>query len=553
MSAMRPQRRSLQRRLEIAGSLLVVLAAARFLSMFFHRGANLLDEGSQVAMANRILHGEVIYRDFLTVATPGSFYTVAWLFQIFGTDLMVVRWAVMALNLGIVIVTLSIARHLMSWPFAAASALLAVVWGWFLLAPNLYSLEAMFFALLALAYYLHALRRGESWLFVAGLSCGVAMMVKQNIGFYAATGLALSLAISSPQRRQSIRNFGFGAVVVVVPVLLYLIAIGAGPHLYENWVYYPLQRYPQGLAFAYPPFFPFEGPDVWQKVVLSLPWFMYPGAVVFLIAFALQRRSASDRTWRLEWNALLAVTLFGALTFLQAFPRADLTHILFGMAPAFILLGYFCFKLSQLFRVAQAQALGIAAVVLALVPLAALIREGYSLTMAGYETEYVPLTTERARGIRTSIRNAAQIDQVTAYLRNHTSPNDPIFVVPWAAGFYFLADRPNPTRFDVLLYGDPDEYPCLIATLDDRKPAFIVYGYGWDVDGKRFSEYAQPVDSYIRTRYQLAERFDEFELWRRLEAAQPAYDVQDGACRRRVLDGREFRRMWRQLTGTVPR
>ncbi len=45
-------------------------------------------------MANRILHGDVIYRDFLTVATPGSFYTVAWLFQLFGAELMVVRWTV---------------------------------------------------------------------------------------------------------------------------------------------------------------------------------------------------------------------------------------------------------------------------------------------------------------------------------------------------------------------------------------------------------------------------------------------------------------------------
>ena len=117
------------------------------------------------------------------------------------------------------------------------------------------------------------------------------------------------------------------------------------------------------------------------------------------------------------------------------------------------------------------------------------------------------------------MRSAAEIDQVSRYLQAHTRPEDPIFVVPWAAGFYFLADRPNPTRFDVLLYGDPDVYPCLISTLDERKPAYVVYGYAWDVDGKRFSEYAQPIDDYIRTRYQIAERFDEYEIWRRLDNA----------------------------------
>jgi len=151
---------------ERAGLLILLVLAARFLTMYFHRGANLLDEGSTVAAANRILHGDVIYRDFLAAATPGSFYTVAWLFQIFGAELIVVRWLVVALCLGTMAVTFVIARHLMSWPFAAASALMTIAWGWFLLAPNLYSLEAMFLALVALACYL------QGWTFYAGLACG---------------------------------------------------------------------------------------------------------------------------------------------------------------------------------------------------------------------------------------------------------------------------------------------------------------------------------------------------------------------------------------------
>ena len=54
--------------------------------LYFNRSTNLLDEGSQAAQALRIMHGELIYRDFFTVVTPGSYYTVAWLFQIFGAN-----------------------------------------------------------------------------------------------------------------------------------------------------------------------------------------------------------------------------------------------------------------------------------------------------------------------------------------------------------------------------------------------------------------------------------------------------------------------------------
>lgn len=543
MSDVNPRRWLTRAWLERAGTVLLVLATVRYQLMFFHRGANLLDEGSQAAMANRILRGDVIYRDFLTVATPGSFYTVAWLFQLFGIELMVVRWAVVALNLGILLAALIIARRLMSWPFAAASALLSVVWGWFLVAPNLYSLQAMFFVLVALACYLHAARTSGTWLLLAGLACGAAMMVKQNIGVYAA--IALSLSSWGSLRRQWYFLAGIG--LIVIPSLLYLIAIGAGPHLYENWVYYPLRLYPRGLTFAYPSFYPFSGPEMWQKLVIYLPWLVYPFAVAALVTMALRQKSNTDPTRSSEAHALLAVTLFGALTFLQAFPRADFTHILFGLPPAFILLGYLCFTCSRLLTPSRAPRLGYAVAALCLLPQLVLLRQGDKLTLAGYETEYIPLTTERGRGVRANLRNAAQIDQVTAYLTSHTAPGDPIFVVPWAAGFYFLADRPNPTRFDVLLYGDPDVYPCLIATLDERQPRFVVYGYGWDVDGKRFSEYAQPIDQYIRTSYEVAARFDEYEIWRRLATAEPVFRDTAGACRRLTFDARELRRLLRQL------
>ncbi|MGH9385846.1 MAG: hypothetical protein ACRD2N_16330 [Vicinamibacterales bacterium] len=569
--------------LELVGSVLLVWAATSYLLLFMHRGANLLDEGSQVAMANRILHGEVIYRDFLAVATPGSFYTVAILFQLFGTDLMVLRWAVFALSLGILIVTLIIARHLMSWPFAAASALLTIVWGWFLVAPNLYSWQAMFLALCALLCYLRYARTyRRSWLVAAGIACGAAICFKQNTGIYATTGLLLCLWLSrvfetgqiwDPWRERwyGTRFFLKGVALVVFSMLLCLIYLGAAAHLYENWFYYPIQLYPEGLRVDYPAFYPlvakpgFEtlrqvlpdlvteriaqpaGWEIWQKFVLYLPWLVYPFTLVALCVLLVRKVNDDNALTALEGHSLLAVTSFGALTFLQAWPRADVTHILFGMQPAFVLLGYLCYSCWRIARNRFSALTSTAVLVLLLLPYALLIRNGYKYTEYGFQNEYVPIRAARAGGVRTSVRNAAQIDRVTEYITTHTAPGDPIFVVPWAAGFYFLTGRPNPTRFDVLLYGDPDQYPCLIATLDQRRPKYVIYGYGWDVDGKRFREYAQPIDEYVRTRYRIAERVDEYEIWRRLDNTEAVYRDTTGACRRRMFNAREFGRLLRQI------
>ena len=174
---------------------MVVLAAAlRYWLWYFDRSTNLLDEGSTAAQALRILNGDLIYRDFFTVVTPGWYYTVASLFQIFGEQLMVLRWAALVTGLAIALVTLAIGRQIASWPFAAAAALMTTVWGWFLITPNFYSLQAALFALIALFLHLRdAADPRTRWVVLAGVLTGLTALVKQNVGAYVAVGLLLSI------------------------------------------------------------------------------------------------------------------------------------------------------------------------------------------------------------------------------------------------------------------------------------------------------------------------------------------------------------------------
>src|SRR5688572_13398472 len=190
------------RRLELICTAIVIAIAAWYWLLYFNRNTNLLDEGSTAAQALRIVNGELIYRDFFTVVTPGSYYTVAALFEIFGASLIVLRWAALVTGLGIVLISLTVARGVMVWPFAAAAGLLTTVWGWFLVTPNFYSLEAALLSLIALACYVHGagepaapkrLREGGRWLIAAGIAAGLTAMVKQNVGAYTATGLFITI------------------------------------------------------------------------------------------------------------------------------------------------------------------------------------------------------------------------------------------------------------------------------------------------------------------------------------------------------------------------
>jgi 4-amino-4-deoxy-L-arabinose transferase-like glycosyltransferase len=557
------------RRLESIGTAIVLAFATWYWLRYFNRSTNLLDEGSTAAQALRVLNGELIYRDFFTVVTPGSYYTVAWLFRIFGEHLMVLRWAALVTGVGLACVTLIVARRISAWPFAAAAALMTTVWGWFLVAPNYYSLEAGLLGMIALACFLRALasptppradgpaapkrlREGGWAVVAAGIATGFTVLIKQNVGAYVFGGLLIAIwlsrifAVENDWRARvnmSARFIG-GVAIAVVPVVLWLMASGAGPYLYESWVYYPLVRYPERFSQPFPSFFPFAldgGFGGWMKLVIYMPVLVYPIAALMIGGLARRFRRDGDPATQREGQALLAITAVGALMLLQAFPRADVTHILFGMAPTYVLFAYLCCRawrrLSSI--PGPRTAVAAAALLVTLLPPAILLRGGYQGTDLEYQNYIVAVRTERATGIFTGALEAQRIDVVTRYIVEHTAPDDFVFVVPWASGFNFLADRSNPTRTDFMLFEDPESYPCLLARLDERPPKYVIYGYTWDVDNKRFRDYAAPIDQYIRSRYTIEFTTDGYEIWRRRDEV-PAPGSWARACQPRRFRVREL-------------
>ena len=543
------------RRLEWICTALVLALAVWYWLQYFNRNTNLLDEGSTVAQAMRVVNGELIYRDFFTVVTPGSYYTVAWLFQLFGPALIVMRWAALVTGLLILLTTLTVARRVMVWPFAAAAGLLTTVWGWFMVTPNFYSLEAALLSLIALGCYIYGAPRFR-WVIGAGLAVGLTAMVKQNVGAYTAAGLFITIWASRlfddiPDWRGRLKmsaQFVAGILIVVVPTVVWLVLAGAGSYLYESWVYYPLVKYTERFARPFPDFFPLSESDpfdLWTKLVIYLPLAVYQFTMIAIAVLSRRFQQTGDAEAKREGHALLAITLVGVLTLLQAWPRADVPHILFGLQPTFVLFGYALFcawraltkvpgpLLRQGYGGQARVAIATVAMMVALAPAITLLWKGYKRTDWEYQNYIVAVRTDRAKNIFTGGLEAQRIDVVTKYIVEHTAPDDTVFVVPWASGFNFLANRSNPTRTDFMLFEDPEAYPCLLSRLDARAPKYVIYGYTWDVDDRHFSDYAAPVDRYIRSRYAIEFATDGYEVWRRLDEAPPGTDAFPEACRPR--------------------
>jgi hypothetical protein len=109
-----PERLPSERRIAIV----VFTLTCAYLFLFRHYTTMDPDEGIILQGAQRILQGQVLYRDFFSFITPGSYYFMAFLFKIFGSSILVGRTALAFFGGVFSVVSYLLARRVCArwWP-----------------------------------------------------------------------------------------------------------------------------------------------------------------------------------------------------------------------------------------------------------------------------------------------------------------------------------------------------------------------------------------------------------------------------------------------------
>jgi hypothetical protein len=188
--------------------------------------------------------------------------------------------------------------------------------------------------------------------------------------------------------------------------------------------------------------------------------------------------------------------LVGTFALLAFYPRADTAHALLAGTPLF-LVGVWA--LAQVHRTLAGggNQFGQAALfaALLLVPTAAVSPLAYRHYVALAHpvpdavggSAYVPLGLDRATVLLPE-RDAEPLRGVTTFLRERTDPGEPVFAYPVDPLLNFLADRPNPTRFDHFLPGalSAQDMRDVVASLEAARPRYVVWDHGavvfWKTD-----------------------------------------------------------------------
>ncbi|HEY3135992.1 MAG TPA: glycosyltransferase family 39 protein, partial [Blastocatellia bacterium] len=465
--------------------------------------------GYNIAPAERVLQGEVPYRDFLFNYTPGILWVNALLMKAFGATLMATRIGLFGFKLITLLVLFHIGQRLTNRWAALVPVALSLAWIGHQQIFNVYPDQyLMLFALAALICMLNYNERsGARWLMLCGLATGAVFVLKYNVGvlLVAAVGLLIAARELMTTRQfgaaiKSIAIYLIGFGVIVGALVAYLVRVHALGAMVNHFLHHAAE-YSETRSVTLPPaslVLPavlallgvvivgtvvnrkasrFFGAFVATMIIVGSVVLLTPARATFLRDSAIAsvayfpplvftaalvlglRRFKNERDIQRWWqdNGALTITgLFAIAVYLEVFPRADYYHLVRVLPPVFL---FFCVFLAQCLPALkqyfkdQSSPCRVALLV-ASAPLVFLV-------LAGIRDTWVPqfdssfhfkdnreLTIERGRGILVEEKQADLTEGLVRLIQDNSAPDDYIFsFAQRGSALYFLAARRNPTRF----------------------------------------------------------------------------------------------------------
>jgi hypothetical protein len=443
------------------------------------------DEGIVLQGAERILRGEVLYRDFFSFFTPGSYYLLALLFKTFGNSLLVARMALVSYGGIFTVFAYWTARRTCSRSTSLLTAYLTIVMS-------------------------HVALRGAAQLgqhsvvmYRRVLRGSVGADATPGMGVRAGKFRVLDLSFRTVQRRGAHRGglflgfaaltwlqrplpFGWVHAVAFAAGLVWPLALTVGYFgghhalgaMFADWNW-PLHHYvvankvPYGYSDwsdeARESLFGTATPAEAFLVILTLsPCFLLPVlpiiGLVLLVYWVIAARRGALAPERAAYYVVATSAVAGALLSV-VFVRTNVIHFAY-LAPIFYLV------LAWLIDGSDIRG----EIVRSMRPILAL---GIFVTFTAVAMALL-ITNRNARTVTETRRGAVRFagpDQVLAYTQAHVPAGEKIFVYPYFPLAYYLTATFSATRYEYLPPGmhtrEQDEEA--IAELEASRPAVVLF------------------------------------------------------------------------------
>jgi hypothetical protein len=227
---------------------------------------NIYDEGIVLTGALRTMAGQIPHHDFYAIYGPLAYYTIGWVFQLFGVSILSERILFVIISGLIVAAVYGITAIYCSQRVVRWTVLSILLWlfgfnSFSGLAIYPVSLLNLLCVALVLAVYVRRLSR---WVLLGtGILTGISELFRYDTGlalFGVVTcmlGFGIFLRVSSNKMRLrefagSLSTYALGFAAIAVPALLYYLSRGRFEHFVHDIIVYPGKYYRRARTLPFP-------------------------------------------------------------------------------------------------------------------------------------------------------------------------------------------------------------------------------------------------------------------------------------------------------------
>lgn len=518
-----------------------------FLTLQLKSGANFYDEGLILLNAERITLGELPYRDFWTLYSPGYFYLLAGVFELAEPNMLVARYLDIALRCLLTLEVYALARRLTGrWaaliPWAFVTLWLGTIR--FYSYPAFPATAAILLVMLLLQRYLVGSSRPRLWLALAGAAVGVTALLRLDFGGYVGIGAALGVA-AYELRRVSADGVTWrgrlaalvraeavlvaATVVIALPLYAYLAVKAGFGTLWQDLIVFPATTFRAARYLPVPALIPdfanLSGPQWEDWVRLYVPILTYVAALI-VAAYGLLRRG--ERAGQRVPHAALYLAMVGAGLGLvvKATSRYHELHALPTAIVAVVLATALLYRLPGRWWRSGVLPVGLAGLAFLL------LLNPYVLHFTEMLDRYAQNTPA---GCYSQVPRAGCIlltqdqEQAVLYLQRRAGPDEYIYVGTHRHDeifandvlFYFLAGRRPATKYTELHPGLANTLPVqqeIVRELQAKDVRWVVTYQIWDSHEPNTSAESTGVnflDDYIRAYYRSTVTLGNYQIWER--------------------------------------
>ena len=524
---------------ESASTLAVLFIAVLLQLQSFDRSIVPMDEGHLAAVAGFLASGKALYRDLHSGIFPGIYQLTRLLFGVFGDDLLVTRWAEVAVNAAIATCLWLTGASLMPrrWAVVAPALYLALVPMSFpVLAMFNYSSLALAMCMASLYLLVSLLDKGRRSTAVGlGVTLALGVFCKQNFGALAFAAVLIGLLSSRRHSALAERSWtgillpiACSGLAVTLVFTLHFLATGtlmdfinatliqlAGDQLesFNNPIppvlgYHPLAD--PRFIFLYSPPFLFNkmlhgesllgigiGTAV-QSIAIRLSYGLALATLLAMPVLAWFDMGNSDPRAR---RGVRVVGIFALLFSLGIYPSAIWSHLAFVLPPILLAIGLLAARCDAALVKRSAMAANFLRGGMAgLVAAGSIAGVAASADIARWHS--TPLGLPKAQ-LRVTSGQAELYRNAVAFVDRCAKPDEAIFVAPYMPVIYFLTDRSNVSRYDLVIPGNVDG-ARIVASLESAQTRCIVYNPVMYPEFAPFRKLFPELSRYIELNYRTA-------------------------------------------------